>query len=206
MENITAEPTESISEPISKPLEVVEPVSEQVVEPVVEPDVEPVVEPEAEPNVIQEEQKVILEEPKVIQNSDVLYKSNVEWSNHVEYVEPNEFEIKMLHGTKKPSELLEEEGKEEIVLKTEEEIKKQKTKDLLIIFKVVALNRLGYHPIMNTSNLQPSQLKAFLDVMNSLINDYNNGLEISITAEFNKVCTEKIFASNVDVSTYPVYA
>jgi len=213
MENITAEPTEPISEPIIEPLEVVEPVSEPVVEQVVKPVVEQVVEPEAEPHPVFEREKPLSilepeELPKVIQNSDVLFKSDIKWANNIEYVEPNAFEIEMLHGTKKPKELLEEEEKEKeiVVEKTEEEIKKQKTKDLLLIFKVVSLDRLGRNPLTNTSTLQPQQLKEFLSMMNSLIEDYNKGLEIAITAEFNKICTEKLFTNNTDVSVYPVYA
>jgi len=144
--------------------------------------------------------------PKVIQNSDVLYKSSIQWANNTDYVEPNHYEIAMLAGTKKPKELLEEEASEEIVLKSEEEIKKQKTKDLLLIFKVVSLNRLGHHPIQNTSMLQPLQLKQFLDMMNTLIEDYNQGLEVEITSEFNKICNEKLFHNDADISKYPVYA
>lgn len=144
-------------------------------------------------------------ETQVIQNSDYLYKKSIDWVNNIEYVEPNQYEIEMLHGTKKPKELIEDEGVEEIVLKSEEEIKKQKTKDLLLIFKVVSLNRLGYYPIMNTSELQSPELKSFLDVMNSLIDDYHNGLEVPITDEFNKICANKIFKNGQDVSIYPVY-
>lgn len=176
---------------------IVEPVVETVIEPVIEPFVEPV-------NLVTDEP---VEVPKVVHNSDVLYKSNIQWANNIEYVEPNAYEIEMLHGTKKPHELLEEENKseEEIVLKSEEEIKKQRTKDLLLIFKVVSLNRLGHYPIMNTSYLQPFALKDFLNMMNSLIEDYNKGLEIEITYEFNKICNDKLFSNNADVSQYPVY-
>jgi hypothetical protein len=145
--------------------------------------------------------------PKVIQNSDVLFKSNIQWADNIEYVEPNAYEIEMLRGTKKADEIIEEEQVEEIVIKSEEEIKKQRTKDLLLIFKVVSLNRLGYHPIKNTSTLQPIQLKEFLDMMNSIItNEFDKGLEIQIRNEFNKICNQKLFSSNCDISQYPVYA
>lgn len=177
---------------------IVEPVVEQVVEPIIESVVEePVVEPVNE--------HVVDELPKVVQNSDILYKSNIQWANNTEYIEPNDYEIKMLHGTKKPKEILEEESQEVIVMKTEEEVKKQRTKDLLLIFKVVSLNRLGHTPIMNTSYLQPYQLKDFLAMMNSLIEDFNKGLEVEITAEFNRICNEKLFSNGTDVSQYPVY-
>jgi hypothetical protein len=192
MENITEPITELVIEPITEL--VIEPITELVIEPLSESIVEQVVEPE--PSM----------EYKVVQNSDVLYKSDIQWANDIDYVKPNAFEIEMLHGTKKPKELLEEEKDEVIVLKTEEEIKKQKTKDLLLIFKVVSLNRLGRHPILNTSTLQPHELKEFLKMMNLLVDEYNNGLEIEITTEFNKICIEKLFINNTDVSTFPVYA
>ena len=145
--------------------------------------------------------------PKVIKNSDFLFKSDIKWEGNVEYVEPNQYEIEMLAGTKNPVELLKEESEvEEIVLKSEEEIKKQKTKDLLLIFKVVALNRMGNHPIHNTSHFTPLKIQEFLKIMNSLIEDYNNDLEVAITDEFNKICNEKLFNNSTDVSQYPIYS
>jgi hypothetical protein len=59
---------------------------------------------------------------------------------------------------------------------------------------------------MNTSYLQPYQLKDFLSMMNSLIEDYNQGLELQIREEFNRICNEKLFSNGTDVSQYPVYA
>jgi hypothetical protein len=179
---------------------------ETIVEPLVvtimeEPDVLPM--PDESQMSIHEPETI----PKVVQNSDVLYKSNIQWANNIEYIEPNDYEIAMLNGTKKPHELLEEEKEEVIVIKSEEEIKKQRTKDLLLIFKVVSLNRLGHHPILNTSLLQPIQLKEFLDMMNSIItNEFDQGLETQIRDEFNKICNEKLFCSKADVSQYPIYA
>jgi len=188
---------ENITEQISEPISVLN--IEPIVEPIVEH--EPIVEQVLEPSI-----KVPESVPKVVQNSDFLYKSDIKWANNIEYIEPNSNEIEMLHGTKKPLELLEEEENKEEIKKTEEEIKQQRTKDLLLIFKVVSLNRLGHHPIQNTSDFQPSKLKEFLTMMNSLIDDFNKGLEIDITDEFNKICTEKLFKNNSDISSYPVYA
>ena len=177
---------------------------EQIVDPIIEPIVESLPEIPVEQVVEQVVDPII---PKVIQNSDFLYKSNIQWADNIEYVEPNAYEIEMLRGTKKADQIIEEEQEEEIVIKSQEEIKKQRTKDLLLIFKVVSLNRLGYHPIKNTSTLQPVQLKEFLDMMNSIItNEFEQGLEIKIRDEFNKICNEKLFSSNCDISQYPVYA
>ena len=163
--------------------------------------VETTINQEVIPNILQPETV-----PKVVQNSDFLYKSDIKWEQHIEYIEPNQYEIDMLKDTKKPSELLKEEETEVVKEKTEEEIKEQKTKDLLLIFKVVSLNRMGKHPIMNTSTLQPMELQEFLKNMNLLIEDYHKGLEVEITTEFNKVCNDKLFSNNNDVSTYPIYA
>jgi hypothetical protein len=140
--------------------------------------------------------------PKVIQNSDYLYKSNVEWFKDIEYCEPNEFEKNMLKNTKTPQELLEEEAKEVIVLQTEEE----KKKNILTIIKVVCANRLGFSPLVNVSTLQPKQIESFKGMMECLISDYNCGLGDDVTKEFNNICNEKLFHCGADVSSYPVYS
>jgi len=202
-----------VVEPIVEPV-IDNPFIEPIVVPIMEePDVLPMIEllTESEIPTESDESHMSINEPEtipnVIHNSDVLYKSNIQWANNIEYIEPNNYEIAMLHGTKKPHEILEEEKEEVIVIKSEEEIKKQRTKDLLLIFKVVSLNRLGHHPIHNTSYLQPIQLKEFLDMMNSIItNEFDQGLELQIRDEFNKICNDKLFSSKCDISQYPVYA
>ena len=199
MENITEPIAELVIEPITEL--VIEPITELVIEPITELVIEPLSESIVE-QVVEPDPSM---EYKIVQNSDVLYKSDIQWIQNIEYVEPNSYEIKQLHGTKSSKELIEDESKEEIVLKTEEEIKKQKTKDLLLIFKVVSLNRLGHYPIMNTSYLKPMEQKDFLSMMNTLVEEYYKGLEITITEEFNKICLEKLFDNNTDVSKYPIY-
>ena len=145
------------------------------------------------------------ENPNVIQNSDVLYKSDIKWTDDITYIEPNAFEIEMLADTKSARQMIDEELSESKLVKTEEEIKKQKTKDLLLMFKVISLARMDYHPLSNTSLFQPEPLKAFLVVMNNMVEEYNRGLEADIILEFNKVCLEKLFIGP-DVSNYPVYS
>ena len=150
--------------------------------------------------------KVISDIPKVIQNSDVIYKSDVEWVNDTSVKEKTEFEKKMLQDTKTPEELIEEEGKEEIVLKTVEEQNKEKVRHLLTMFKVISAHRLGYHPLINLSTLQPAQAEKFKNNMESLVEDFNNGMEQEIANEFNRICNERLFNPGSDVSTYPVYS
>lgn len=142
----------------------------------------------------------------VIQNSDCLYKTNVEWVKDISYQEPNDFEKKMLEDSKTAEQLLKEEQEEVIVLKTEEEKKKEKIKNLILMFKVITCNRMNLHPLYNLSTLQPSQVERFKNNMESLAEDYNNGMEKEITDEFNKICNDKLFSCGADVSTYPVYS
>lgn len=149
--------------------------------------------------------------PKVIQNSDCLYKKDVEWVKDIPYQEPNDFEKDMLKDTSTAEKLIEQERleaierEEKILLMTEEEKNEEKKKNILTMFKVIVANRLGHHPLVNLSNLQPSQKEAFLGNIKCLVEDWNNGFETDITGEFNKICCEKLFQSGSDVSVYPVY-
>jgi cysteinyl-tRNA synthetase len=144
--------------------------------------------------------------PKVIQNSDYLYKSDVEWVKDIPYQEPNDFEKKMLEDTKTAEQLLKEEQEEVIVLKTEEELKQEKIKNLILMFKVITCDRMNLHPLYNLSNLQPSQVERFKNNMNSLKEDYDNDMIKEITDEFNRICNDKLFQCGADVSGYPVYS
>ena len=143
--------------------------------------------------------------PLAINNSDYLYKTDIVWRSDIEYIEPNQFEKDMIKDTKTPLELLKEEAIEVIVLKSEEEKHKQKVKDLLMIFKVITADRMSLHPLFNLSNLQPSEAERFKNNMESLIEDFNNGMNKEIADEFNKICNEKLFKCGSDVSSYPVY-
>ena len=150
------------------------------------------------------ESNVISDIPNVIQNSDTLYKSDIVWNNDTTVREKTEFEINMLKDTKTPEELLEEERKE-VCLKQVEEDQKEKLKSLLIMFKVITAHRLGYHPLINLSTLQPLQAERFKNNIESLVEDYNNNMGKEIADEFNRICNEKLFNSGADVSSYPVY-
>jgi hypothetical protein len=150
--------------------------------------------------------------PKVIQNSDVLYKRDVEWVKDIPYQEPNDYEKDMLKDTSTAEKLIEQEKleaieqEEKILLMTEEEKNEEKKKNILTMFKVIVANRLGHHPLVNISNLQQSQKDAFIGNIKCLVEDWNNGFEVDITDEFNKICNEKLFQSGADVSCYPVYS
>lgn len=149
--------------------------------------------------------------PTAINNSDFLYKTDVQWRTDIEYIEPNQFEKDMLKDSKTISQLIEEEAKEKleqeekILLMTDAEKLEEKKKNLLTIFKVIVANRLNYHPLINLSTLQPYQKETFMGNIKCLIEDYNNGFEEDISIEFNRICNDKLFKCGDDVSTYPVY-
>jgi hypothetical protein len=112
----------------------------------------------------------------------------------------------MLKDSKTSEELLNMESEETIVLKTEEEQKQERIKNLILMFKVITADRMGLHPLYNLSKLQPSQAEKFKNSMQSLSEDFNNGMGNEITDEFNRICCEKLFHCGADVSTYPVYS
>jgi hypothetical protein len=144
--------------------------------------------------------------PTVIQNSDTIYKTDVEWVKDIPYQEPTDYEKDMLKDTKSTEQLLKEEQEEVIVLKTEEELKQEKIKNLVLMFKVITCDRMKLHPLYNLSNLQPLQVEKFKNNMNSLKEDYDNGMIKEITDEFNRICNDKLFHCGADVSGYPVYS
>jgi hypothetical protein len=89
----------------------------------------------------------------------------MEITKQTETFEPlpiNEFEIDMLKGTKSSSELLAEEQEEQILMANEDELKKQKHKDIILMMKVIILNRMGMFPLMNPSDLSAPQQKEFI--------------------------------------------
>jgi hypothetical protein len=145
-----------------------------------------------------------INEPQVVQNCDTLYKSDIVWDNDTTVREKTEYEINMLKDTKTPEELLKEERKEECVKQVEED-QKEKLKSLLIMFKVITAHRLGYHPLINLSTLQPLQAERFKNNMESLVEDYNNDMGKEIAEEFNRICNEKLFNPGADMTSYPVY-
>jgi hypothetical protein len=129
---------------------------------------------------------------------DSLFKSENTWIKDIPIQEINDYEKEMLKGTISPMELIEEE-------KTEKEIKRDKMKEVITMLKVISLNRMDIHPLFNTSKLSASKRKEFLNIMNTLVNDFNEGKKEEIETEFNTVCIEKLFSNNIDYSQYPVY-
>lgn len=123
---------------------------------------------------------------------------------HVEvvYQPPNEYEIKMLEGTKTPAQLLEEEHaeklKKQLEVITSSEIEKRR--EIVTRLKVVALDRLGKHPLTNPSYLSQREKTKLIHLMTSLQDDK----EEDVIKEFNDICNDVLFSGNVDPSTFPI--
>ena len=140
-----------------------------------------------------------MEETQVVQNSDYLAKSNVEWVKDIQYQEPNQYEKDMLKGTLTPEQLLEGEI-------TEEKRQLIKLNDIKVKIKVVALNTMGESPLQNTSLFSSLKKKTLLDTMNSIYENVYLVDEDKLTEMFNVVCATKVFGDNADYTSYPIYA
>ena len=121
----------------------------------------------------------------------------------VVYTQPTDFEIKMLEGTKNPAQLLEEEHaeklKKQLEVITSSEIDKRR--EIVTRLKVVALDRLGKHPLTNPSYLSQREKTKLIHLMTSLQEDK----EEDVIKEFNDICNDVLFSGKSDPSTFPVY-
>ena len=86
---------------------------------------------------------------------------------------------------------------------TEEELEIIKKKEKAQRCKVIALHKMGHHPInVNVSNFnQKSKLKVF-----ELVKELFDKPDDEIIAEFNDVCLEVVFDEKNDIQTYPIYS
>lgn len=133
-----------------------------------------------------------LQEPTVIQNSDVLYRKPFDMIDHVEMRELNEYEKNMLKDTFTPNQLLDHE-------KTETPYESDHKRDYITKVKVIALDRLGKHPLSNPSFFRKREKEELKLLMEHIINDMS---EDEIAKEFNEVCCEKLFNAGADYTYY----
>jgi len=136
---------------------------------------------------------------KVIQNSDFLCKSNIMWADPGPPKEINDFEKRMLEGTKSIDQLLQEEREVE---ECKEDKEKVNRKRYITKVKIIALNSLGKHPLDNPSTFSRKEKTKVMDKMQEILNTYT---EEDVTGEFYTICEEKIFNEKSDYSSYPVY-
>lgn len=145
----------------------------------------------------------MIEEPSetvVVHNSDILYRKECNWVTDIPYTEPSNDEIKLLEGTYKPHEILEQEAQEQIYERTEF----QKKRDIINKIKVVALDAMGEHPLAESCKFNQKKKNLLIAEMQKCIHEYLCDPE-SFDVRFNKVCIESIFVTNTEYSALPIY-
>jgi len=86
-------------------------------------------------------------------------------------------------------------------LTEEEQLLKQKIEKAQKC-KVIALHRMGHHPIL--ANISRFNQKSKLQVLEIVKELFENPDE-EIQNEFNKVCSEVVFDAKQDYTAYPIY-
>lgn len=127
----------------------------------------------------------------------------VKWVENIEPLPLTDFEKNMNKGFLTAEQLLEQERKEMEQPKeeTEEEKTKRIRRDYITKVKVVALDKLGKNPLSNPSSFTTREKKRLIEQMEEIMKKPQE----EITALFNAVCTEVIFAPEANYQFYPVY-
>ena len=149
---------------------------------------------------ITDETKPEVEEVKIIQNSDYLYKSDIKWAEPQsisETIEPNAYEVKMLEGTSSVKEFLKKE-KEEI---QEEETEKERRHNHISKVKIIGLSMMDKDILSNPTYFSRKEREILIKNMEEVLK-----LDVvEITKKFNEIVLEQLFESNRDYSKFPVY-
>lgn len=141
-------------------------------------------------------------QPTIVFNDSSRYATKTAWSDEVVEPKPlNDYEKDMLKNTKSPEQLLKEEQEEKPSELSEEEQLKQKRRDYITKIKVIGLNMMDKHPLMNPSYFSHRDKQRLINHMENLMKEDDDVIDIL----FNQVCIEKLFYNNADYSTYPVY-
>ena len=140
----------------------------------------------------------------VVPNSDVLYKKDIKWAEPRAPVQPSKNELEMLDGTLNPKELIKREREESLIEKTPEEIKKQKTKEMMNMFKVITMDQMGYSPLNDFRDLNVKEQSEYMSLMKERVKEYSDGKEEEIRERFNKICIDKLFHRTADITRYCV--
>jgi len=139
----------------------------------------------------------------ILEISECIKNSHLISPIPVEYQEPNEYEKKMLEGTKTAEEILNEENKEkqarmlEVVATGERE----RRREIVTRWKIVALDRIGKHPLTDPKYLSQREKTKLIHIMTSL----QDIPEEEVIKEFNEICNDILFTGKSDPSTFPVY-
>ena len=76
-----------------------------------------------------------------------------------------------------------------------------KDRQLAMRVKCLSLNHMGLSPLHNTFNLDAKQRTILQDIMRT----YEEKQPEQIIQEFNEVCSEKIFNTQMEMSKLPLY-
>jgi len=140
-------------------------------------------------------------EIKVIRNSDILFKQDVEWTQDIKYEEPNDYEKSLLKIT--PEELLKQE-QEEIenpVIKTQEELDKEYKEHYILRVKVIAMFKMGKSIISNPSYWKSELKQQLINEMQNILDNYS---EEELQVKFNSIVNETLFDTNFNYDSFPL--
>ena len=140
-------------------------------------------------------------EQKIIQNSDILFKTNVEWVQDIEYTEPNDFEKNLNKDKLTPEQLLKSEEEESKRIKTPEEIEKERRDTYIARVKVIAMNNLGSSLLSNPSYWKYEKKQKLINEMQNVLDNYT---EEELIEKFNLIVNEKLFDTNLKYETFPL--
>jgi hypothetical protein len=140
-------------------------------------------------------------EPQVIVNDSSMYASDIKWRDDIEPQPINDYEKDMLKNTKDADQLLKEESEERPPELTDDQILKQKSRDYITRVKVLALDSIGKHPLANTYYFSKKEKQTLISTMEDIMKKPDDDIIYS----FNTLCNDKLFTSDSDYSTFPVY-
>jgi hypothetical protein len=140
-------------------------------------------------------------ETRVVQNSDQLYKQDMEWADFQGPEELTEYEIKVNENFITPAKLLEEEKNYVEPELTEEQFKKKKKDEYIQKIKVIALHMAQKPILSNPSYMKPKEKNLIIKNMQAVIDNMNDE---DITTRFNEIVREELFESNIDYSKFPL--
>lgn len=140
----------------------------------------------------------------VTPNSDVLYKKSVQWAEPEDTIQPTEAERKMLEGTITTQQLIDLERDNKHVTFSPDEIRKQRTKSFMNMFKVITLDEMGYKPNHNPRFFNEKLKQDYFRRMTQRVHEYYEGYEQDIIDRFNNICNEKLFYPGSDISIFSI--
>ena len=137
---------------------------------------------------------------QVVQNSDFLHKSDVKWVNDIKYQEPDEHELKLLEGTISSKDLVQLESVEPQIYYTDE----QKKRMDIIKVKIVALDRMNEHPLIESHLFDRQKKQKLINHMRDALDMFNDEY-ITFNTKFNQICQDRLFTQTCDYSSFPIY-